>query len=131
MVIALLFNSVGTLFAASSMLSQAKSFANDDVELICTGTSFKWMSVSIYQQTGKIEFVDAPADAPEGFDTVNCSYSYLNDAHTDNALLEGSITLTFFNLSNKSIAYANAQYVARKHQLCLSRAPPTKMQFTA
>lgn len=127
MVIALLFNSVGTLFAASSMLSQAKIFANNDVELICTGSTFKWMSVSIYQQTGKIQFVDAPADAPEGFDAVKCSYSYLNDNKSNHGLTSEQPRLTFENYSNQSIEYINAQYTARKHKLSISRAPPTKI----
>lgn len=131
LVFALFFNSVGTLFAASSLLSQAKTFSNKDVELICTGSTFKWMSVSIFEQTGEIQFVEPPENAPEGFEHIKCSYSYLNDNSSNQALFTQQTTLEFVTLTNPVIDYINAQYTAQKHQLATSRAPPTKMQFAA
>ncbi|MDU0354128.1 hypothetical protein RS130_09430 [Paraglaciecola aquimarina] len=123
MVIMLLFNSTGSLFAASTILAQAKTYATDDIELICTGASFKWMSVSAYQQSGKIEFVEPPKNVPLGLENIKCSYSYLNDSSTDHLLHAqptGHLQLT---LANPKIAYFNAEYQARKHQLAISRAP--------
>lgn len=131
MVLALLFNSVGTLFAASSLLNQAKSFANQDVELICTGSSFKWMSISVYQQTGEIKYVDAPENAPSGFDNIKCSYSYLNDNHSDQTLLGDIPSISVSITTNEIVDYLNAEYLARKHQLAFSRAPPTNMFISA
>ncbi|MCF2948549.1 hypothetical protein L0668_10560 [Paraglaciecola aquimarina] len=127
LVFALFFNSVGTLFAASSLVSQAKSFTNQDVELICTGSTFKWMSVSHYQQTGEILFVDAPDNAPDGFEHIKCSYSYLNDNNSEQALISTQASLAYEPFSNQTIEFINAEYINRKHQLAPSRAPPTKM----
>lgn len=130
LVFALFFNSVGTLFAASSLTSQAKSLNTQDVELICTGSTFKWMSVSIYQQTGEIQFVEAPENAPDGFDHIKCSYSYLYDNGSDQVLISYQKKIVFENSSNQVIDYTNAEYTARKHRLAPPRAPPTKTQFT-
>lgn len=123
--LALLFNSVGTLFAASSMMSYAQSFADEDRILICTGSSYKWISLSAFESTGNIEFVDAPENAPSSLQEIKCSYAYLADPNPDYLW---PITQTNFTLavdSNLTINYFGAIYATARNQLALSRAPPT------
>jgi hypothetical protein len=120
----LLFNSIGALYAASSLLSRAQTFANDNTALICTGSSFKWISMSVYQQTGIIAFVDAPDNAPSNIEQTKCSYAYLADTHCDDKYLTGQKhTISLVN-SNIAMSYINAIYATAKHQLAPSRGPP-------
>lgn len=106
------------------LTKQAKMLGNQDVELICTGSTFKWMSLSVYQQTGEILFVEAPENAPSGFEHIKCSYSYLNDAQTDKFVLSHISLLPVLNYSQAKVNIINALHIGRKHQLALSRAPP-------
>lgn len=124
--IMLLFNSIGTIVVASALTHSAKNFTSQDVELVCTGATFKWMSVSHYQQTGEILFVDAPADAPSGFEHIQCANTYITDTSNEYCLLKAELNVSLVNNSNQTIDYLNAEYSARKHQRYSSRAPPAQ-----
>jgi hypothetical protein len=123
--IALLFNSVGALFAASSMLTYAQSFADEDRVLICTGSTYKWISLSAFEVTGKVVFVDAPENTPANLQEVKCSYTYLADPNPGVFWPTTQPELCLPVNSNTTIGFFNALYASAKHQLALSRAPPT------
>jgi hypothetical protein len=121
----MLFNSVGSLFAASSMLSYAQGFADEDRVLICTGSTYKWISLSTFELTGKVEFVDAPENAPSTLQEIKCSYAYLADPNPDNLWLTKQLNDTLPITSSVAIGYFGAIYATARHQLALTRAPPT------
>jgi hypothetical protein len=123
--IALLFNSVGSFIAASSMLTYAQGFADEDRVLICTGSTYKWISFSTFELTGKVEFVDAPENAPTNLKEIKCSYAYLADPNPDNINLITQTKITLPINPNIAIDYFGAIYATARHQLALSRAPPT------
>jgi hypothetical protein len=123
--LALLFNSVGTLFAASSMLRYAQGFEDEDRVLICTGSTYKWISLSTFEQTGKVEFVDAPENAPTSLKEIKCSYAYLADPNSDSLWVTTQTNLNLPVVSNLSIDYFGAIFATARHTLSLSRAPPT------
>jgi hypothetical protein len=122
---ALLFNSIGALFAASSMLTYAQGFADEDKVLICSGSTYQWMSLSTFELTGKVEYVDAPENAPSNLQEIKCSYAYLADPNPDTPWLIAQVQPTFPLRSNITIDYFNALYTTARHQLALTRAPPT------
>lgn len=122
---ALLFNSVGALFAASSMLTYAQGFADEDRVLICTGSTYKWISLSTFELTGKVEYVDAPENAPSNLQEIKCSYAYLADHNPGPPWLTAQVQLTLPLNSNTAIGYFSALYATARHQLALTRAPPT------
>jgi len=123
--VALLFNSVGSLFAASSMLTYAQGFVDEDRVLICTGSTYKWISLSTFELTGKVEFVEAPENAPSNLQEIKCSYAYLADPNPDHycEIMQPAFTLPI--VSNITIGYFDAIYATARHQLALTRAPPT------
>lgn len=124
LVFALLFNAAGTLFAASSLVGQAQNYQNEEVALICTGSTFKWISVAVYQKTGKFEFVEKPADAPQYSKNIKCAQAYLHDSHGDKAIFTHYLNLTAIKIHFNSLPTINAEYLVKKHQLATSRAPP-------
>mgnify|MGYP000197484570 CR=1 FL=1 len=122
--IALLFNSIGSLFAASMMLNNAQQYADEDRILICTGSVYKWISLSSFEETGQLEFVDAPSNAPANLQEVKCSYAYLADPNSDDVWPTYTKTFTTVINNTQTLAYFNAIYATSRHQLALSRAPP-------
>ena len=124
LLIALLFNSLGTLFAANSMLTYAQSFADEDRVLICTGSTYKWISLATFELTGKVKFVDAPENAPANLHEVKCTYAYLADHNPDTLGLMTQSQLTLAINSNTAIGYFSALFATARHQLAQSRAPP-------
>lgn len=122
--VALLFNSIGSLFAASMMLNNAQQYADEDRILICTGSVYKWISLSSFEETGQLEFVEAPSNAPANLQEVKCSFAYLADPNTDDSWPQSTKVLEDAINNNQTIAYFNAVYATARHQLALSRAPP-------
>jgi hypothetical protein len=122
--IVLLFNSIGSLFAASSMLSAAQRYADEDSILICTGSTYQWISLKTFELTGKIEFVDPPENAPAEFKDLKCSYAYLADPTVHNLWVGLPVNLNLPINTPTRIRYFNALYGDAKHQLRLTRAPP-------
>ena len=122
--VALLFNSIGSLFAASMMLNNAQQYADEDRILICTGSVYKWISLSSFEETGQLEFVEAPSNAPANLQEVKCSFPYLADPNPDDIWPQSTNNLEAAIKNNQTIAYFNAVYATARHQLALSRAPP-------
>jgi|TARA_R110002012_G_scaffold153561_2_gene313677 hypothetical protein len=121
---ALLFNATGALFASSSIINQAQTFANDDAVLICTGHQFKWISLSTFEQTGTLEFIQPPDDAPTNAHSIKCTFAYLADCHNDKALVATNpVSVAHFTQNSPALPYAS---VVKNHpySLASTRAPP-------
>ncbi|MBL4631674.1 MAG: hypothetical protein JKY14_11125 [Paraglaciecola sp.] len=122
--VALLFNSLGTLFTANTILTNAQNYVDEDSVLICTGSTYKWISLSAFELTGKVKFVDAPEDAPDNLHEIKCIYAFLADHNPDTLWPFAPTPLILPVNSNTAISYFSALYATSKHQLALSRAPP-------
>ncbi|WP_289029148.1 hypothetical protein [uncultured Paraglaciecola sp.] len=125
LILSLLFNGVASLYVSASMVSHANDFADQDSVLICTGTSYKWMSLSVYEQTGKVKYIDPPENSPENLSDLNCTYGYLSDSKYHGFIFNNLGDLVRPADSNLSIRYFQALYPNAKHQLPLTRGPPS------
>lgn len=124
MIFTLLFNAITSLYVSASMFNDAKDFVDEDSVLICTGTSYKWMSLSVYERTGKVEYIEPPEHTPKNLKDIRCVYGYLADSN-DNDLAVNSLNNLIAPLDkNPNISYFEALYADAKHQLSLTRGPP-------
>lgn len=121
---ALLFNATGALFAANSIVNKAQAFANDDAILICTGHEYKWISLSAFEQTGALEFIPPPDDAPTNAHGIKCTFAYLADSHSDKTLV-AIVNPVTHPLSKFLPLLAYDSYVKNlPYSLASARAPP-------
>ncbi|MEP1382392.1 MAG: hypothetical protein ABJK64_01220 [Paraglaciecola sp.] len=128
-IFALLFNAIASLYVSASMLNNAKSFAAEDSVLICTGSSYKWMSLSVYELTGKVEYIEPPENTPHNSQDIRCVYGYLSDAKYNDLVINSFDHLVIPIDVNLNINYFEALYPNAKHQLSLTRGPPFSLPF--
>jgi hypothetical protein len=106
------------------MLAYAQGFADEDRVLICTGSTYKWISLATFELTGKVEFLDPPENAPSNLQEIKCSYAFLADPNPDTLWPTTQPPAVLPVNTNTAIGYFNALYAPARHQLSLSRAPP-------
>ncbi|MEP0356063.1 MAG: hypothetical protein ABJH06_05980 [Paraglaciecola sp.] len=123
-IFALLFNAIASLYVSASILNHTKDFAGEDSVLICTGTSYKWMSLSVYELTGKVEYIEPPENTPHNSQDIRCVYGYLSDANYHDLAINNVGHLVTPIDVNFNIRYFEALYPNAKHQLSLTRGPP-------
>jgi hypothetical protein len=119
-----MFNSIGALFAAPSIASLAQDYAHHDAMLICKGKSFQWVSLSTYNQTGKLKVIEPPLDAPPAAKHVKCMYSYLADNNSDDDMSFEQLPVTETALVFSITQYIEFFLATPKHKLASTRAPP-------
>ncbi|MDN4502738.1 hypothetical protein QX776_10000 [Alteromonadaceae bacterium BrNp21-10] len=123
LMLVMLFNSTASVLAAAWITDDAQQYAGEDKILICTGSSFKWISESAFFESNQLVFVDAPADAPAELQQIDCSYKYLSDLYTDLPnMLDSSIDHIAYQALNSRLA--QRPYTAFAYQSAHSRAPP-------
>ena len=120
----LIFNSTFAVLASSYNTNQAQYYANNDAVLICSGTSFKWMSKSAFIEQGRVVYIEAPNDVPSEFHQVKCSYAYLADLHTDNISVDLNTQIDDIIYHALVITIAKRPYASFTYLAALSRAPP-------
>ena len=68
------------VFAQNDQLSTLKSSAPEDLELICTGSEMKWISLSQSHTLGQLVFVDFEGDSTTDYSMdVACPDGLLSD----------------------------------------------------
>lgn len=120
----LIFNSTFSVLASSYNTNQAQHYAKNDAVLVCSGTSFKWMSKSAFIEKGLVIYIDAPENAPEEYHQVKCSYAYLADLHTDNVSVDVNIQKSEIIYHALVLTIAKRPYISFSYLTALSRAPP-------
>ncbi|GLR71528.1 hypothetical protein GCM10007852_24360 [Agaribacter marinus] len=130
------FGSIVTSFNLSSAQSIAgalnlinPSNKNNDVMLICTGSQTKWISESIYLNTGKIVELSLSTDLPDlpkSVHSVDCSFDPIVEPTFEQ--------MTMNTVQVKWIAYkaliqtlSQRPYTAFPYTRSLSRAPPASV----
>ena len=122
-ILSLVINSTAAVLIAAWKVEKAQSFAGQDAMMICTGKTFKWVSLSAFEELGELKFIEPPENAPESVHEVDCSYSYLADNQSDN---QHSLQDIQSYAAYKALTARLAQrpYTAFPYQQALSRAPP-------
>lgn len=122
-ILALLFSSTVPAIAASWNVNNAQQYVSDDAMLICTGSTFKWISTVDFYASGKLTFIEPPADAPNNIDNLDCSNVYINDP--DKQPLQ-SILLNQILVRYQAIELDRLQrpFTSFPYQTAHSRAPP-------
>lgn len=98
--------------------------SNNDIELICTGSTMRWISLSATEHAG--EFVYVSVDISKiPVKHVDCTNSLLSDLPNAVKSPEFSLPLiTFVSYNNLATAIAQRPYTAYAYAAPLSRAPP-------
>lgn len=108
---------------ASLNVSKLQAQAGDDAMLICTGGDFSWISQSVFMETGKFQYLEEPADAPQTPHEIDCSFSFLADnqsSYTDFNRLD----LSEVSYQHFTSRLNQRPYTAFPYQQSYSRAPP-------
>jgi hypothetical protein len=121
--LALVFNSTAPVLASSWKVNNAQQYSSDDAMMICTGSTFKWISTQAFYDLGQMVFIDPPADAPHHIDNLDCSFEFISDNEKQSINDTNSYTL---NLAYQAMATVRAQrpYTAYPYQSAQTRAPP-------
>jgi hypothetical protein len=112
------------LLANAQQLTQLRSQNFNDVELICTGSTMKWISVSLTEQANQFVFVDAPEEANTADVSKLCPNNLLADGKkaVDNLVQFELVQLVSYTAQ---VSKLNQQpYTAYPYQKALSRGPP-------
>jgi len=120
----LIFNSTFSVVVAAYTANQAQNHGTEDAVLICSGTSYKWMSKSAFIEQGIIQYIDEPQDIPDQYHQVKCSYSYLIDHHTVDLITPTHIQVNEIKYKALVITIAQRPYTSFTYSTSLSRAPP-------
>lgn len=83
LVLSLIASQYLSVFAALSIKQINLDYLSQDITLICTGKSFKFVSLSAFEQTGKLVFIDPPAQAPESEHSYECPSLFALDKKDD------------------------------------------------
>lgn len=122
-VLALIFNSSAQVLASSYAVNNAQQYADEDSMMICTGSTFKWISTSAYFELGKVVFIDPPLNAPEDINEIDCSFEYLSDQQANTSLVYALLD-DFIAYNATVITRAQRPYTSYPYQTSQSRAPP-------
>lgn len=120
----LIFNSTFPVTVAAYNTNQAQTYTTEDAVLICSGTSYKWMSKSLFIEQGIIQYVDEPQDIPNQYHQIECSYSYLLDHHSVDLSTPTHIQVSDIKYKALVITIAQRPYTSFTYSTALSRAPP-------
>jgi hypothetical protein len=126
LLLSLIFNQgIGMLNSANAM-SAMQSFSDEDTLVICTGTSVKWISASVFYDTGSIVEVDAPDDTPDNLHEVSCIFAQLNDSPKNSIFVSlQNLVIPLLNtaVETTKLLIVPTDYVNNFN----ARAPPTRL----
>lgn len=123
-IIALFFNSTASVLASAWSVNTAQQYATNDAMMICTGSTFKWISVKDFYESGQINYIEAPADAPDNIRNVDCSYSYIAEQYTNSTYTPFSL-VDFIAYQATTLDRIQRPYTSFPYSTAQTRAPPT------
>ncbi|MBF7072100.1 hypothetical protein ISG33_01625 [Glaciecola sp. MH2013] len=80
LLVSLVFSQGLSMFASASAMSTMQSFASEDSLAICTGKTVRWISASIFYETGELIELEAQESVPDNLHEVVCVLAQLGDA---------------------------------------------------
>lgn len=122
--IVLVLQGAVALLVQQHQLANFKANNQGDVELICTGSQMKWISLSLTEELGSFVFVDAPDGAEElPLDSL-CPAGAMADIQSNVALVSLAIQITFDAYRAFAARLNQRPYTLFAYQSAQSRAPP-------
>lgn len=120
----MLFQNAFALGLAAYTMQQARAFVGEDIELICTGKSMRYISLSATELEGEFVFV-----SPQKFNApvphIDCTNGTLADLpHFDHTPLTTLPVLSIIRYRALVTRLAAKPYTAFAYAAPLSRAPP-------
>lgn len=124
LLLSLCLNGVLPQFAVATQLARVNATAPADAVLICTGSSYKWVSESLFAETGKLVFLtlDERADVP--LQHPVCPMALLDHFQSDHSLLLGCHFPLLPLIQDIATARLSPLYHSAGPCLPLARAPP-------
>ena len=130
--LAMLLQNAMALGLAAYSMQQAKAFVSgyvggemsNDIELICTGKTMRYISVSATELAG--EFVFVPLDDLQGHaESIDCTNGTLADVpQIDDVFSQQSIKTSFVRYYALAMRIAQQPYTAFAYAAPHGRAPP-------
>lgn len=126
--LSLIFQNALAFGLASFSMQQAQAFANDDIELICTGKHMRYISVSASELEGRFVFIspdfedEFESPPPHNVDCINSTLADIPQPIT----LTTDLTLVTRELRHQALMTRIAQrpYTAFAYAAPHGRAPP-------
>ena len=116
-------NALALGLAAFSM-QQAQAFTGDDIELICTGKTMRYISLSATELEGEFVFI-SPELLKAPAQNVDCTNGTLADLpHSDDIYTSGLANIEGIRYQALVARIAQQPYTAFAYTAPLSRAPP-------
>lgn len=111
----------------SAQLASLKTSVPDDVELICTGSTMKWVSISQSEAAGKLVFVELnTSDKDDLLLEMACPGSKYADNPSQLSLAASIANLEIATSSSYQLALYQRPYTAFAYVTAQPRSPPTK-----
>lgn len=109
---------------ASHTMQNARGFVGGDIELICTGKTMRYISVSATELEGEFVFI-SPELLKASVEHVDCTNGTLADLpHIDNVLVDPTTVLSLVRYRALASRLAAAPYTSFAFAAPLGRAPP-------
>lgn len=109
---------------ASHTMQHARGLVGDDIELICTGKTMRYISVSATELEGEFVFI-SPDLLKAPVEHVDCTNSTLADLpHVDNVPVDSMAMLSLVRYRAFVSRIAAAPYTSFAFAAPLGRAPP-------
>jgi len=119
---ALVLNALRPAYAAYAMQQVAQVGATNDLMLICTGKGMKWASLSLFEQTGQLQYVESPPELGK-LQLQHCPLYYLSDLQDDELYIVAD--LVTLKLAYEADVFVALQQANRLYHPCPhGRAPP-------
>ena len=113
------------MFVQQDRLTAFQDKTQGDIELICTGTQMKWISLSLTQEIGSFVYVEAPEEFDDTSFEHLCPVGAFADIQPFDELSRTGVLITF-QVFQALISRINQRpYTLFAYQNPLSRAPPS------
>jgi hypothetical protein len=124
LVLSLIFSQYLSVFAALSIKQINLDYLSQDITLICTGKTFKLVSLSAFEQTGELVFIEPPSNAPEGEHSYECPSLYALDKKADISFESAPNLARLIENNPSNIPQTANEQVSLAFLISPARAPP-------
>ena len=112
------------LWINHARLAQINMSLGDDIELICTGSDMRWVSISMSAQANQLVFVDPPSQSQQIEADELCADIDARDDDTFDLITNGAWISSWSTFYAVALALQQARLLSHKFLLSTPRGPP-------